>query len=47
MAGILRDPKMKSYQEKRPEFENNRCCSVLLFLIVSCPVRAKTIKVKQ
>ena len=36
-----------SYQEKRPEFENNRYCSVLLFLIVSCLVRTKTINVKQ
>ena len=32
-----------SNQEKRPEFENNRYCSVLLFLIVSCLVGTKTI----
>ena len=36
-----------SYQEKRPEFENNRYCFVLLFLIVSCLLRTKTINVKQ
>ena len=35
------------YQEKRPEFENKRYCSVLLFLIVSYLLRAKTINVKQ
>ena len=34
------------YQEKGPEFENNRYFSVLLFLIVSCLVRTKTINVK-
>ena len=35
------------YQEKRPEFENNRYCSVLLFLTISCLVRTKTINLKQ
>ena len=35
------------YQEKGPEFENNRYFSVLLFLIVSCLVGTKTINVKQ
>ena len=36
-----------TYQEKRPEFENNRYCFVLLFFIVSCLLRTKTINVKQ
>ena len=36
-----------TYQEKRPEFENNGNCSLLLFLTVSCLVRAKMINVKQ
>ena len=34
-------------QEKLPEFDNNRYCHVLLFLIASCLVRSKTINVKQ
>ena len=35
------------YQEKGPEFENNRYFSVLLFLIFSYLVRTKTTNVKQ
>ena len=38
---------ISAYQEKRPEFENNRYCFVLLFLIVSCLLRTKMINVKQ
>ena len=47
--GIVRDCFicLFSYQEKRPEFENNRCCFVLLFLTVSCLLRTKTSNVKQ
>ena len=34
---------ISAYQEKRPEFENNRYCFVLLFFIVSCLLRTKMI----
>ena len=39
--------KPEANQEKRPEFDNNRYCHVLLFLIASYLVRTKTINVKR
>ena len=41
------DQHLQSYQQRRPEFENNRYCFALIFFIVSCLVRTKTINGKQ